>query len=435
MMRKVELIDIGRSMTWLFAAAVLLCVSAFPVAAQQEIGVDIFGSQSAGVVRLSVPFPALKGGVAAQAIHTPFFSPLTRDLAFSEIFALIPLPPNTSPTLEVAKRAGAQAFLTLEISLEANEYVIEARLYDVATKSVQLGRRYRGTGGALTRIAHMIASDLVRYFNGRPGIFLTQVAYVSNASGQKEIWLMDYDGSNKRRITSHGSIALSPDWSPDGEQLVYTAFNPRGSDLYLVSRRGGGRIRIQTGVNLNTAPRFSPDGRDIAFVGSIAGNPDIYLIAADGSNRRRITSASSIESTPGWSPTGRQIAFTSGRAGSPQIYVMDAEGTNVRRISYDGDWNDDPSFSPDGELLAYTSRVAGRFQIRIMNLTTQESRIIAGEGSNEQPAWSPDGKWLLFTSNRSGRWQIYRVGVDGRDLMQLTTEGDNTAPRWSNLPR
>lgn len=413
--------------------AILTAALAATTNAQQQVGVDIFGSQAAAAVRITVPFPTTKGILSAEVIRTPLFTPLMRDLAFSEVFAIIPVPADAAPTVASAKTAGAQAFLAIEVGREGDEFLVEARLSETATGSVQLARRYRGPQASLTRIAHTLANDLVRFYNGRSGPFLTQIAYSSNASGHKEIWLMDYDGSNRRKLTSHNTIAITPDWSPDGEKIVYTGFSRISSDMYLINRRGGGLIKISTGLGLNTSPKYSPDGKEIVFVGSLNGNPDIYIIGADGKGLRHLTTENSIESSPAWSPTGRQIAFTSGRAGSPQIYVMDAEGTNVRRISFEGNWNDDPAFSPSGELLAYTSRVEGRFQIRIMNLATGESSVLAGEGSNEQPEWSPDGKSIVFASNRSGRWRIYRIALDGRNLTPLTDVGDDISPRWSAI--
>ncbi|HVR42847.1 MAG TPA: hypothetical protein VMS56_05320 [Thermoanaerobaculia bacterium] len=413
-----------------FSAAIML-VSAPEARGQQQIGVDIYGSQAATVIRLAVPFPGAGSEVSTPVLDRGFYQPLLRDLVFSGFFSLVALPPGTVVEGETARRAGAQALLRLESELDSTgEFVIEARLYDLGSDAIQMGRRYRGRSSALARIAHTLANDLVRHFNGTRGLFLSNIAFVSDRTGEREIWLMDYDGASQLRITSHRSMTLNPSFSPDGERLAYTAFSNDTSDLYIVHRRGGGRIKLSTGLNLNTSPVFSPDGKTIAFVGSVRGNPDIYLIDDDGRNLRRITSGGSIESTPAWSPTGRQIAFTSGRSGSPQIYVMDAEGTNTRRVSFEGSWNDDAVFAPGGEVLAYTSRVNGRFQIRLMNLVTGESRLLAGEGSNEQPAWSPDGRWIVFMSNRSGRWQIYRIAVDGRGLTQLTFEGENWSPDW-----
>lgn len=411
----------------LSAFCLLLCATA---AAQTDIRTTINPMQAATVVPIAIPFPELQPPVSAQPINDMFFGPLMRDIAASGIFSIAAVPPNVTPTIDLAKRVNAQLLLKLSVGTQDADSIVEARLLDT-TGTQQLGKRYRGPAAALTRIAHTLANDLVRTLNGRPGVFLSQIACASDRDGFWEIYLMDWDGANQRRITYHNALSILPSWSPDNERIVYSSFSRNTSDMYIINRRGGGRFKIHTGLGLNTSATFSPVGSDIAFVGSTAGNPDIYLIKDDGTNLRRLTTASSIESTPEWSPNGRQLSFTSGRSGTPQIYVMDAEGTNVRRISFEGEWNDDATWSPDGEQIAYTSRVNARFQIRIASLVTGESRIIAGEGSNEQPTWSPDGRWIAFQSNRSGRWQIYRMRVDGTDLQQLTFIGENKDPDWS----
>jgi TolB protein len=417
--------------------ALLVTTSAF---AQTEVTTTIGAGSAAPVIRIAVPFPELAPSTGAAAVpvnaeevRTGFFGPLTRDIAYSGIFAIAVLPPSVPVTPDLLKRVEAQYYLKLNVWLEGAEYVVEGRLID-ASGATQLAKRYRGTPGALGRTAHLLANELLKALNGRPGVFLSQIAFASNRTGNWEIWLMDWDGANQRRITFHNALSILPSWSPDNERMVYTSFARGTSDMYIINRRGGGRVSVHSGVSLNTSATFSPVSNDIAFVGSVRGNPDIYLIKDDGTNVRRLTSTGSIESTPEWSPNGRQIAFTSGRSGSPQIYVMDAEGTNVRRISYDGNWNDDAVFAPDGERIAYTSRVNGRFQIRIANLITSENHIVAGEGSNEQPTWSPDGQWIAFQSNRSGKWQVYRMRADGSDLLQLTFTSENKEPDWSKKP-
>jgi TolB protein len=422
------------------ALALTLLLLATPLAAQTDITSTMTGDQATQVVRIAVPFPELNppGAAApqpvdAQEVRTTFFGSLTRDIAYSGFMALAPLPPGVPITPELLKRINAQLHLQLNVWTEGEDYRIDARLVD-PSGATQLRKLYRAPKRALTRTAHMLSNEIVKTLNGRPGVFLSQIGFASNRTGEWEIWLMDWDGANQRRITNHGALSILPSWSPDNERMVYTSFARGTSDMYIINRRGGGRMRVSSGLGLNTSATFSPVGNDIAFVGSVNGNPDIYVIRDDGSNVRRLTTTGSVESTPEWSPNGRQISFTSGRSGSPQIYVMDAEGTNVRRISFEGQWNDDATWAPDGERIAYTSRVNGRFQIRIANLITGESRIVAGEGSNEQPTWSPDGQWIAFQSNRSGKWQVYRMRVDGRDLLQLTFDGENKEPDWSKKP-
>ena len=421
----------------------LLCLVA-PVLAQQPPEVTSTMNQTQAqlqILRIAIPSPTL-GPSSAEAgaqpatfevVNPNFFAPLTRDVAASGVFAIAPLPPSVNVNApDLMKTANAQLLLKLNVFAIGQEYVVEARMVDT-NNSIQYGKRYRGQVGALSRIAHTVANDMVRAMNGRPGIFLSQIAYASNRTGVYEIWLMDWDGSNQRQITRHANLSILPSWSADNERMVYTSFfTARGtSDMYIINRHGGERVRVNTGLGLNTSATFSPTSNDIAFVGSVHGNPDIYVIKDDSSNLRRLTTDDTIESTPEWSPTGRQISFTSGRSGTPQIYVMDAEGTNVRRISFEGEWNDDATWSPDGEQLAYTSRVNGRFQLRIMDLEHKQSRVLAGEGSNEQPTWSPDGRWIAFQSNRSGRWQVYKMRTDGTELLQLTFDGENKDPDWS----
>jgi TolB protein len=425
----------------LIVQSVIALAIAVTASAQSTITSTMTEGQAAQIIRMAVPFPELKPPAAPapalvdlEKVRAGFFGPLTRDIAYSGIFAIAALPPSVPVTPELLKRIEAQFHLQLNVWTEGAEYVVEARLVD-QTGAAQLKKRYRGPETALSRTAHMLANELIKTFNNKPGVFLSQIAFASNRSGNWEIWLMDWDGANQRQITRHGALSILPSWAPDNERMVYTSFARGTSDMYIINRRGGGRMRINSGLALNTSATFSPVSNDIAFVGSVRGNPDIYLIKDDGSNLRRLTTTTSIESTPEWSPNGRQIAFTSGRAGTPQIYVMDAEGTNVQRISHDGNWNDDAVFSPDGEKVAYTSRVNGRFQIRIANLITGESNIIAGEGSNEQPTWSPDGQWLAFQSDRKGRkFQVFRMRADGSDLLQLTFEGVNKGPDWSKKP-
>jgi TolB protein len=421
--------------------ALVVLLLALPLAAQTDITTTINQTQSLAIVRVAIPSPTM-GPSTNEAGTTPatfdvinpnFFAPLTRDIAASGVFAIAPIPPglNAAAPDFLKSVPGAQFVLRLNTFKIGEDFVVEARLVD-AGGNTQYGKRYRGQLGALSRIAHTVANDLVRSLNGRPGIFLSQIGFASNRTGSHEIWLMDWDGSNQRQITRHNALSILPSWSADNERMVYTSFTRGTSDMYIISRQGGGRIRVNSGLGLNTSATFSPITNDIAFVGSVRGNPDIYLIKDDSTNIRRLTSGDTIESTPEWSPDGRRISFTSGRSGSPQIYVMDADGTNVQRISFEGDWNDDATWAPDGEQIAYTSKVNGRFQIRIMNLTTKESRIVAGEGSNEQPTWSPDGRWIAFQSNRvNHQWQIFKMRVDGTDLLQLTFTGENKDPDWS----
>ena len=258
--------------------------------AQTQVTTTIGANQAANVTRIAIPFPDLAAGIDAAQTNSAFFAPLTRDVAASGVFAIAPLPPNIPITSDLLKRINAMASLHLTVQKEGEDFVVGARMTDT-TGTELYSRQYRGPAVALTKTAHMIADAMVRAINGKPGVFLSQIAFASNREGVWEIYLMDWDGGNQRRITYHNALSILPSWSPDNERMVYTSFARGTSDMYIINRRGGGRIRIHTGLSLNTSATFSPVGNDIAFVGSVNGNPDIYLIKDDGSNLRRLTTS------------------------------------------------------------------------------------------------------------------------------------------------
>ncbi|HEY0593674.1 MAG TPA: hypothetical protein VGF40_18025, partial [Thermoanaerobaculia bacterium] len=164
--------------------------------AQQQIGVDIYGSQAQGTIRIAIPDPALGREVASQVVEASFTKTLQKDLAFSGIFTPVALPPG-EVTNEAATKAGAQALLRLAFEIDTGgDYVLEARLFDLGSGAIQMGRKYRGGSGALSQMAHKLANDLVRHFTGATGGFLSSIAFVSDRTGHREVWLMDYDGSN-----------------------------------------------------------------------------------------------------------------------------------------------------------------------------------------------------------------------------------------------
>src|SRR5258706_2528800 len=305
--------------------------------------------------------PELQG----QAVD-PFHKALTEDLGSSPWFILADptlfpkgaRPPETREQGDAWIATSAQYLLDTQISPAGDKITVQARLFDLRTLKQVLGKSYTGEDRSSRRVAHTLADDIVRQFTGKPGPFLTKIAFVSDRDEPKgkEIYLMDFDGANQRRVTLHRSLSLAPDWSPDGAKIVYQSFWKGAPGLFIMSREGGDRSPVPLSTSLNASPSFSPDGKTIAFCGSVRGNPEIFTVNLDGSNLKRLTESAAIDSTPRWSPNGREIAFTSNRQGTPQIFVMDSEGTNGRRGSSAGNWNDEAPFSPDRPRAAFACR-------------------------------------------------------------------------------
>jgi len=353
----------------------------------------------------------------------------------AEEFAVLTLTGDLEHDADQYRSIGAEMLLLNEIKQDGDRLVIEGRLIDLASRQPIVGKRYRGAFDLARRIAHTFADEILLYLTGKRGIALTSIAFSSDRDGEKEIYLMDYDGFDQRRISGHRSISMSPAWSPTGDVLAYVSFfGGDGPAIYLADILSGRKSPVVTSGSLNTSPTFSPDGRRIAFARGIGANIEIFTCRRDGADLKQLTSSPGIDTNPAWSPNGNEIAFTSSRSGSPQIYVVDAEGTNLRRLTFDGEYNDGAAWSPDGTRIAFATRAQqNRFDLSLVDLVTLATqRLTDGGGSNESPAFSPDGRRLAFSSTRGGGVQIFVMEARfGAEAEQLTFEGANRAPDWS----
>ena len=409
---------------------------------QGEVTLELGRGGVARKIKLAMPSFRVAGalaGDAAQAART-LEQTARRDLELSgyfdiqgpDAFRSLSLTGDLQRDLEAYRSLGSEILLLGDLRAEGDRIVFEGRLFDLSSGQPILAKRYRGGFPVARRIGHTFADEVIRYLVGKAGISLSSIAFTSDRTGHKEVFQMDYDGQDQRRVTGHRSTSMSPAWSPSGNALAYTSFFNGPPGIYLADLASGRKRPIVTSGSMNTTPTFSPDGGRVAFARSVEGNVEIFSTDLNGDGLRRLTHSGAIDTNPAWSPRSGEIAFTSGRAGNPHIYLMDAEGSNQRRLTFEGDYNDGASWSPEGDLIAYTSRRGGRFQIAVTNVVTLATRVLtSGAGENESPTFSPDGRKIAFTSKRTGRKQIYVMDLDGGNLRQLTSEGNNDMPDWS----
>ena len=355
-----------------------------PEAAGQQTDLRIDIQESAQAPRIAAP--NLGGPLAVADEVDVFNTTLWNDLEASAKFEMVaksfyprttPRQPEDFQTAENAPEDPGARGLWLEGwseppvttrylsfgSLEAGDdrLVLSGFLYDVVQQEPGaahiFGKRYfapRGGEGA-RQLAHDFSRDNLQNLGLGAGLAGSKIYFVSNRTGNQEIWSMDYDGRSQRALTDYKNLTLMPSVSPDASKFAFTSYfmgNPR---IFIHSLETNRRLTFYNQeASMNATPAFTPDGERIVYASSATGHSQIYMADLDGRNLRRISYSRSIDVDPAVNPkTGAQIAFVSGRSGVPQIYLMDIDGANVRKLTLGGGDAVQPCWDPQGENIAF----------------------------------------------------------------------------------
>ncbi|MGV1099020.1 protein TolB [Thiovibrio sp. JS02] len=329
---------------------------------------------------------------------------------------------------------GAEFTVLGQYELDQTGIALEMRLTDIQGGRMILGRRYKGATSKTRDMLKKFCDEVVLQLTGEQGISLSQLAFVSNGTGAKEVYLADVLGDDIRQVTQHEYLAVSPRFSPDGKLLAYTSYHRGNPNLYITELS---TLRKTTPISrrkgLNMAPSWAPDSKVMAATLSKDNNPDIYIIDNNGNELRRLTNGEGINVSPSWSPDGKSMAFVSDRSGTPQVYVMEIKTKAVKRITFLGNENTTPNWSPKGDWIAYTGLVNGTRHIMMIKPEGGTPvQITQSWGEHESPSWSPDGRQIAFSRKRNNKQEICAIFKSGAGLRTLfNLKGDQFSPQWS----
>jgi Tol biopolymer transport system component len=278
-----------------------------------------------------------------------------------------------------------------------------------------------------------------------------------------EIYLMNPDGTNQRRLTENtdGDGFARPTW--DGKKIVFDSNRLRAvgepvntSDLFVMNTDG----TEQTFLTRGSSATWSPDSKSIAFHASASGTglpirPDagapttdsqIFVMNVDDGSPTNITNSGRIDQDPDWSPDGQTIVFTSHDykpndpdkgAASAEMYLISADGTgNAQQLTFKGEEPRAPAWSPDGTRIAYVCRRGGSdYEICVLNLADgTDTQLTSNTVLDASPTWSPNGQQIVFQRNVAGplSTQLFLMNADGTGVQtQLTLPpGINLFPAW-----
>jgi TolB protein len=441
-----------------FIAAILL-VTATGFSQQPDINVTVSQLKD----RPRIALPDFRGAGEAAAFDKAFNDSLWEEISDSGALKLIEKSyyPLIVPQQPADFRAGGAALVDWAnppskanylafgylSAQEPKTIVLFAWLFnvgqpDVASASL-LGRRYYGTldAAGAKKVAREFAADILRQFNIK-SLAGTSIYFVSDRAGQREIWAMDYDGSNQHRVNNIRGDSKQPAISPDAKLLAYTTLATRPTDktqnwqIIVQSIETGKRLHFENPpAPTNSSPEFAPGGR-VLFSSTLSDWAQIYVANADGSDRRRISKINAIDVSPRVNPkTGTDVLFISDRSGKQQLWRMNIDGGDVEMLTNGTGEVANPCWSPDGRRVAFAwtqGYEVGGFNIFWMDIADRKPvQLTKDSGVNENPWWAPDGLHIVYTSRRNGRTQIFSMLADGTVVRQLTNSGNNTQPVWA----
>ncbi len=323
--------------------------------------------------------------------------------------------------------------------------------------------------------------------DGKRIVYVRQSANVMDDTRESNLWIVNFDGSDDRALTSGHENDTSPRWSPDGTRVAYLSGADGHTQIYVRWMDTSQTARL---TNMETGPAdisWSPDGKQIAFNARVhtagprltdpphvpagakwadpprmfdslvyrfngmgylpPGTTQIFLVAADGGAPRQVSRGDvSYGSATGggpslvWSPDGKSLIFSANlhpdvdfNPSDTEVYEMSVADGGVRQLTQRMGPDNGPALSPDGKLIAYTG-YDDRFQghqtthMYMMNRDGSDSHLLNLKLDRDVNSlrWAGDGSGIYFLYDDQGDTKLAFATLDG-GMHNITQHVGNTA--------
>jgi Tol biopolymer transport system component/subtilisin-like proprotein convertase family protein len=232
----------------------------------------------------------------------------------------------------------------------------------------------------------------------------TKIAY---STSEGAIIVANADGSGSR-ILSQGGFAADPSWSPDGTKIAFAHRGNSGDrQVYVINANGSNQLLLTNSVGNKYGPVWSPDGGRILYQNFQGSGAQLFVMDADGGNQIMLTSDAGFHSEFSWSPDGSRILFVHQTNGTSTIDVMNADGSGAHTVSHNSGFDYEPEWAPDGSRIVFT----GDDGIYVVNADgSHQKRYSDGWTADFYPTWQPIPTKLIVGIVEPGNGQTVTPG-------------------------
>jgi TolB protein len=305
---------------------------------------------------------------------------------------------------------------------------------------------------------HNFNDEFLNYFLQKTGIATKKILFCLKTSKKEknkikyfsDIWMSDYDGKNKIKITENFGYCITPFFVPKKEKIkkvLFTSYKNGQPKLFVLSLNNPQKavelIKLRGNQML---PSISQSADKIAFISDAAGRPDLFLQNfkksgyLDGRPYQLFSKARATQASPSISPNGEEIAFVSDKDGPPRIYLLKIPSRNTfykRRpqallLTKKNRVNVSPCFSCDGKFLAYSAKTDGTRQIWIYDFEKKtEQQLTFDKKNKENPHWAKDNLHIIYNTEDNNVAEIYIIDTNNRKPVKISQGiGMKRFPSW-----
>jgi len=308
---------------------------------------------------------------------------------------------------ERQETAVIKADIDIQALISQNTLSIEGYAIDKKVVEEYLAKQQEKSTGedSSTSTANSGSSD---YSATSQEYFLKKIVFMSDQDGNFNIFSMNLDGSDRKRLTDHNGSDLYPEVSPDGMKIAYTAEINGIWQIIVMDWDGSNKKQITNNSYRSAYPTWSHDMRYIYFEASLDGDWELFRIKTDGSSQKRLTyNSGGHDWHPSAHPFDNKIIFESGMPGHDNIYIMNHDGSSISRMFSNNDRRRVPDISHDSTMLTYTKYFGNNCEVHYTNIKEMNEIRISYNGDNDgHPCFSPDDKLIAYEERSGGQENI-----------------------------